>query len=105
MEDDYSLPFQKLELEQIPFELLETALYDLFRHWKDKKGILYEREIDLPTTIAHIRIYTIGAEYHLDPTNMEFLGYIRMMKLSDELTQLELQCLVTGEMQKIFREE
>jgi hypothetical protein len=104
MDDDYSLPFQKLELEQIPFEIMETALYDLLRYWKEKKDILYEIEGNLPSTIAHLRIYTKDTEYHFDETQTVLLGYIRMMKLSDVVTQLELQCLVTGEKQKLFKE-
>lgn len=104
MNDNYSLPFQKLELEQISFELLETAIYDLLRVWEDKKDILFVREGELPSTIAHIRIYTKGTNYQIDPTETIFLGYIRMMKLSDVVTQFELQCLVTGEKQKLFKE-
>ena len=102
--DEYDLGYQKLELEPIPFEILQTALYYLLRIYKDNDNITFERDENLPPTISHIRLYQKRKDDFQEEHQPKFLGYIRMAKISEQVTELEIQCLVTGEKQKLFNE-
>lgn len=101
---EYDLTYQKLELEQIPFEKLQTALYYLLRIYQDQDNIVFEREEKLPTTISHIRIYQKPKDDIFEEHQPKYFGYIRMVKISDNVTELELQCMVRGDKQKLFNE-
>lgn len=102
--DEYDLTYQKLELEQIPFEKLQTALYYLLRIYQDQDNIVFEREEKLPLTISHIRIYQKPKDDIYEEHQPKYFGYIRMVKISENVTELELQCMVRGDKQKLFNE-
>lgn len=101
---EYDLTYQKLELEQIPFEILQTALYYLLRIYKDNDNIIFERDENLPPTISHICLYQKRNDEFIEEHPLKFLGYIRMVKISEQVTELEIQCMVRGEKQKLFNE-
>lgn len=101
---EYDLTYQKLELEQIPFEKLQTALYYLLRIYQDQDNIVFEREEKLPLTMSHIRIYQRPKDDVFEEHQPKYFGYIRMVKISEDVTELEIQCMVRGEKQKLFSE-
>lgn len=101
---EYDLTYQKLELEQIPFEKLQTALYYLLRIYQDQDNIVFEREEKLPLTMSHIRIYQRPKDDVSEEHQPKYFGYIRMVKISEDVTELEIQCMVRGDKQKLFNE-
>ncbi len=96
------VPFQRLELEQIPFEILETALYELLRIVKDKENLRFVRESDLPPTIAQFKLYVVDERPDFASDSDTYLGYIRMTRLSIDVSQIELGCYVRGRYNQLY---
>ncbi len=102
-------PFQILEFEQIPFEQLETSLYEVFRIWEDRKNLRFVRESNLPSTIAEFQLYIAkdikpSRPSKINSAESDYLGSLRFTKFSIDVTQIEQQCVVAGEKNKLYVE-